>query len=75
MSRQNPPRRLILVLLCYCMATGGVLVVGPATCLSTMAADARARHDLRDRGLLKPEAQMGSMLPSSRPRYCGVNGP
>ena len=39
MSRQNPPRRLILVLLCYCMATGGVLVVGPATCLSTMAAD------------------------------------
>ena len=39
MSRQNPPRHLILVLLCYCMATGGVLVVGPATCLSTMAAD------------------------------------
>ena len=39
MSRQNPPRRLILILLCYCMATGGVLVVGPATCLSTMGAD------------------------------------
>ena len=39
MSRQNPPRRLILTLLCYSMATGGVLVVGPATCLSTLAAD------------------------------------
>ena len=31
--------RQVLALLCYCMATGGTLVVGPATCLSAMAAD------------------------------------
>lgn len=39
MCTGDPPRRGILALCCFCMATSNFLMMGPALCLSTMAGD------------------------------------
>ena len=39
MGAKTQPRQVILVLCCYCMAANSILLVGPALCLSALAAE------------------------------------